>query len=173
MTDIDTAKPILGVTGGQRELGDLESIRQIGVDMLEQARLQVLLFSQDLDPRIYDQPPFLQALQRLAVMHSPRARIRVLVLDNQRLIKEPHRLLELARRLTTSIELRRPIAEYRERTDEFLLIDNSGYLHREQPAVPQAVASYHNPLRARTLQGEFLEIWEHSEPDPEIRRLHL
>jgi len=106
-------------------------------------------------------------------MHSPRARIRILLLDDRRLIKGSHRLLELARRLTTSLELRRPIAEYRERSDEFLLVDQSAYLHREQADIPQAVASYHGPLKARSLQGAFLEIWEHSEPDPEIRRLHL
>jgi len=106
-------------------------------------------------------------------MHGPRARIRILLLDNQRLIKGGHRLLDLARRLTTSIELRRPIAEYRERPDEFLLVDHSAYLYREQADIPHAVASYHDPLKARGLQGEFLEIWEHSEPDPEIRRLHL
>jgi hypothetical protein len=172
-TGRDAAKNVLDVTEGPLELGDLAGIRRVGSDMVEQARLQVLLFSQELDPLVYDHPPFLQALQRLALQHAPRARIRILLLDNQRMIKHGHRLLELARRLTSTLELRRPIAEYRERQDEFLLVDQSAYLHREQGAAAQAVASYRDPLKARNLQGAFHEIWEHSEPDPEIRRLYL
>ena len=88
-------------------------------------------------------------------------------------IKGGHRLLEVIRRLTSSIEVRRPIAEYRERTDEFLLVDQSGYVYREQAVIPKAVASYRDPLKACRLQEDFLEMWEHSEPDPEIRRLYL
>jgi len=158
---------------GVLELRDLEQIRQVGVSMLEQARVQVLLFSQDLDPMLFDQLPLLQALQRLAVRQTRRAQVRILLLNHRPLIKRRHRMLELSRRLTSSIELRRPKAEYRERSDEFLVVDQSAYLHREQPGVYQALASYHDPLRARRLQTDFLEIWEHSDPDPEIRRLYL
>ena len=171
--DLGAPEPVLGVTRGQLALDDLATIRRVGVDLLEQARQQVLLLSQDLDPRVYDHPPFLQGLQRLAIMRGSRARIRILILDNHRLIKGSHRLLSLTQHLTTAIELRRPIAEYRERTDEFLLFDQSAYVYREQSETARAVASYHDPLTARRLQGKFLEIWEHSEPDPEIRRLHL
>jgi hypothetical protein len=169
----DLSDQILDVSAGLLALRDLDGILQVGTHMLEQARLRVLLFSRELDPRVFDQPPFLQAMQRLAVRPSSGARIRILVLDNQQLIKRGHRLLELARRLTSSIELRRPIAEYRDRWDDFLLVDQSGYIHWEQSGIPEAVASYHGPMEATRLQGEFNEIWEHSEPDPEVRRLHL
>ena len=88
-------------------------------------------------------------------------------------MKYNHRLLELARRLTSRIELRRPIAEYSERGDEYLLADGSGYLYRERAGEYEVSADFHAPLETRRLQEQFHEAWEHSQPDPDLRRLYL
>lgn len=163
---------ILGKSGGKLDLHGLAAVRDASADLTAQAERSLLLFSRTLDPRIYDQQPFLDGIQRLA-MFSEHSRIRILLLDNQRLVKYNHRLLEVARRLTSRIELRRPIAEYAERGDEYLVADLSGYLYREHAGEYDGHADFHDLLQAQQLQDQFDEAWEHAQPDPDLRRLYL
>lgn len=162
----------LGVNDHELELHDLSGIRDVVLRMTSQARRQLLLFTQDLAPDLYDQQPFLTALQSLA-LKGPSSHIQILVIDSQKAIKNGHRLVEMARHLSSRIELRRPIAEYRERGDEYLLVDDSGFMHRHNGALYEAVANFSAPLPVRHLEASFREAWEHSEPDPELRRLFL
>jgi hypothetical protein len=171
-TEPDLSMHTLGDTAGKLELRGLASVRDASARMAGQAERSLLLFSRALDPRIYDQQPFLEALRRLA-MHSHRSQVRILLVDNQRLVKYNHRLLELARRLTSRIELRRPIAQYAERGDEYLLADHRGYLYREHADEYEGLADFYAPLETRRLQERFQGAWEHSRTDPELRRLYL
>lgn len=174
MTDNPQASSdlILGLSSGKLELPDLAALRDTSADLAGQAQRSLLLLSAILDPRIYDQQPFLDALHSLGT-ESELSRIRILLLDNQRLVKHHHRLLELARRLTSRVEIRRPIAEYAERSEEYLVVDGRGYIYREHAGEYAGWADYHDPLTARRLTEEFQEAWDHSQPDPELRRLHL
>ena len=49
------------------------------------ARRQIELFSPDLEPAIYDQTAFIDALTQLTIS-SPRARVRILVKDFERTV---------------------------------------------------------------------------------------
>ncbi len=170
--ELDPGARILGSTPGKLDLRGLAAVRDTSAQLVGQAERNLLLFSGTLDPRIYDQQPFLDALHRLA-LHSQRSQVRILLVDNHRLVKYNHRLLELARRLTSRIELRRPIAEYAEHGDEYLLADQRGYLYREHAGEYEGIADFHAPLEVRRLEEQFQEAWEHSQPDSDLQRLYL
>jgi hypothetical protein len=170
--ELNLQAPVPGAPPGKLELQGLAAVRDLSAQLAGQAERSLLIFSRTLDQRVYDQQPFLHALHRLA-LHGPRSQVRILLVDNHRLVKYNHRLLELARRLTSRIELRRPIAQYAEHGDEYLLADHRGYLYREHADEYEGSAEFYAPLEARRLEERFQAAWEHSQPDPELRRLYL
>ena len=145
----------------------------VAVDtMASQARRTFDLFTRDLEPRLYDREPFYQALRQLAIS-SRNAEIRILVMDSDRVVKEGHRLINLGRRLSTYINFRKVAEDYRELPYSFLVADGRGYLYRSLAIQYEGEADFNNPYRAKELSREFEEIWQHSQPDPNLRQLHI
>jgi len=159
---------------------DHEALTLAGLDdniavvdaMAGQARRTFDLFTRDLEPRLYDREPFYQALRQLAIS-SRNVEIRVLIMDSDRIVKEGHRLVDLGRRLSTYIKFRKVADDYREMACSFLVADVRGYLYRGLAIEYEGEADFYNPYRARELAREFEEIWQHSQPDPNLRQLHI
>lgn len=149
-----------------------DAIRDQCLALAEQARRELLIFSRDLDPLYYDQRPFLDAVQRLA-LDVPRPSVRVLLVEPRPVVADGHRLIELARRLTSRIEMRRVGEDDRERVDAFLIADNRGYCWRPFADRHEAEAEADAPQRARLLGAEFARMWERATVDTELRRLYL
>ncbi len=163
---------VLGETTGEYALTSREDSRAAAALLANMARRQIDLFTADLEPAVYDQEAFVDALSRLAISH-PRARIRILAKDFERTVKEGHRLVEAARRLSSYVEIRRVHEDYRDNNETFLLVDDYGLLHRRHAPRYEGVFSCKAPLEVRRLRATFDEIWERSEPDSDLRRLHL
>ncbi len=168
--NLDTLR--LGTSDLEFGLDKKSEICAVTQALADQARHTLLLHAEDLDPAVYDQQPFVDALSRLARSHS-KARIRVLIQNAHRAVQQGSRLIELSRRLNTYIQFRRPAPEYRHCHETFMLADNSGYLYRPNPGRYEAVANFHDPGKVNDWESYFLEVWTRSEPDPEIRRLYL
>ena len=163
---------VLAQTAGTLEFSNVQVLRNISAHMLSQARRQLIIFSHDLDARIFDQEPFLSGAKNLA-LRSRHARIKVLLQNNARVVKEGHRLVELARRLSSAIEVRKPHPDHLQLPENFMLVDDSGFVYRKLASRYLGVASFHDPLENRRLGDFFREMWESSEPDPELRRLYI
>ncbi len=140
--------------------------------MLRQARRDLALFSYDLDPAVYDQRPFLEAFKALA-LRSRFSRLRILLQDNTLVLQRGHRLVELAQRLPSVVEIRRPHADFLDHPENFLLIDDGGYLHKRSLESYSGIACYHNRHRVNRLLAVFDEAWDHGTPERELARLHL
>lgn len=168
----DVAHCVLAEAAGTLEFSDVRELRDISTHMLGQARRQLLIFSRDLDASVFDQQLFLDGVKQLA-LSSQYARIQVLLQDNAKAIKEGHRLVELARRLSSAIELHKPHPDHLQQPENFMLVDNSGFVYRKLASRYRGIASFHDPLENRRLDEFFREMWEHSEPDPELRRLYI
>jgi hypothetical protein len=148
------------------------AIRDACLCLAQGARRELLIFSRDLDPDLYDQSPFLAELQRiaLATTHQP---VRALVREPRVPAMAGHRLVELARQLSSRIAIRRVGDDFRDRLDAFLIVDARGYCLRRLADQPEAVVEYAAPAQARRLRAEYEEIWERSDADIELRRLHI
>lgn len=162
----------LGETAGDYALATRDDNRQAASLLTGQARRQIDLFTPDLEPALYDQTPFLDALTQLC-LSSPRARVRVLAKDFERTLKDGHRIVELARRLSSYVELRKVHSDYQENNETFLLVDDYGLLHRRHAPRFEGTFSCKAPLEVRRLRAFFDEVWDRSEPETELRRLHL
>ena len=158
-----------------RTLLTLESFTQnaeVAVDLTRQARRELLIWTRDLDPPLYDQAPFLEAVQALA-LRSRFSVICILLQDNQQVREYGHRLVTLARRLTSRFEIRRPPADYLDHPENFLIADRHAYLHRPLASRYQASACYDAPPEALRLAAFYREVWDQSEPDSALRALML
>jgi hypothetical protein len=140
--------------------------------MASQTRRTFDLFTRDLEPRLYDREPFYQALRQLAIS-SRNTEIRILIMDSDRVVKEGHRLINLGRRLSTYIKFRKVADDYHELPYSFLVADGRGFLYRSLAIEYEGEADFNNPYRAKELSREFEEIWQHSQPDPNLRQLHI
>jgi hypothetical protein len=137
-----------------------------------QGQRQMDIFSYDLDAPLYNTEPFIKALKQLAI-RSEHSRIRILLQDNSRVQKEGHRLLGLWRRLTSRIELRRPHPDFIDHPENFLLVDGHGYMQWNLSHRYEGVVNFHSPLQTRQYTEFFNEVWERSEPDSQLRDLHI
>ena len=148
------------------------SIRELSQRLVEQARRELLIFTSDLDPDYYDQAPFVEAVRRLA-LGSPHQPVRVLLRDPRAVALKGHRLIALARQLTSRIAIRRLGEDFKDRQDAFLIADGRGYCLRRLADAAEAVADPDGASQARLLRAEFEQMWEHGDVDSELRRLHL
>lgn len=162
----------LGETALEFEVETLAEVRSVAHALASQAQRTLLLHTEDLEPAIYDDNAFLDAISRLVRQHS-QSRVWILVQDARKAVQHGHRLIELARRLSSSIQFRRPGAQFRNCYESFLLADGRGYLHRPIAARYEGTANFHDPGMVADREKYFMEVWERSEPDEEIKRLYL
>lgn len=163
---------ILGKTPGRILLSTKEQHREATAHLAAQAVRRLSLFTYDLDATIYDQIPFLDAVKALAI-HSHHSKISILLQNNQSVQRNGHRLIQLMLQLPSRIELRRPHPDYIDHPENFLIADGTGYTHRKLYTRYEGEADFYAPLEVQRLEEFFLEVWERSEPDSELRRLSL
>jgi predicted GNAT family N-acyltransferase len=162
----------LGNTSELFHLHTAEDHQIHATSMVRQAKRHLSLFTQTLEPQIFDTPPFVDAVKQLA-MRSRFSRIRILLQDNTLAVQQGHRLVELAQRLSSAIEIRIPGDEYLEYAENFMVVDDLGYVHRKQAQNLLATACYNDRYRVNRLLSVFDEAWEYGVPDRELARLHL
>jgi hypothetical protein len=107
------------------------------------------------------------------VRQHQNAHVWVLVENSRNILQQGHRLIELARRLSSHVQFRRPPPEYRNYGKTFLLCDDTGYFYRPQASRYEGTANFNNPGETAVLKKYFMEVWEQSQADEEMRRLHL
>ncbi|WP_313085049.1 histone acetyltransferase HPA2 [Pseudomonas sp.] len=155
----------------QRFESAIEARRHLDV-LLQHARRNLSLYSQDFEPWLYDDEAVEQACSCL-LRSNPRCRFRVLLRDSSRAVRQGHRLLRLARRLTSQFQIRLLHPDYQVSTTAFVLVDAGGALACPEPGAFAGYALYHDPGRVRQLQQQFDSAWDHSLSDPELRSFLL
>ena len=161
--------------GEQDEIIHLDSMddnRNAAIALANQCRNTLVLQSYDLDPLIYDNADFIEAVRQVAV-NSTRARIQILIEDSRNIITSGHRLINLMRQLTSYIEIRKISTDLKTLPDAFLVCDETGLIYRRQTHRYEGIANFNDRGRCRQLLAEFHDSWEKAVPDPELRRLHI
>ena len=164
---------VLDRTAGAHAIEGATDLQAASCHMATQCRRRLLIYTQRLSHPTYDQQCFVDAVKALAIGHG-RAYVRILLADTEPLRQNSHRLLMLGQRLSSSIAFRLRAADYAGDTRSFMLADEGGYILRPKwYDLHDIKLDYDDRLQVRKLEEEFLEIWEQSEPDPELRRLSI
>ncbi len=162
----------LGSNSGLMELITSEENREIALALVSQAAVSVDIVSRHLDPPIYDQTPFIEAVKRLVLDHR-MARVRMLVRDTQPILSGGHRLVNLATRLSSFLEIRIPAEPHQDFNQAFLIVDGTGFIHRELADRYEGIADFANRGQASDLQRKFEEMWSIATPDPNLRQMRI
>lgn len=139
---------------------------------IPRALRRVCILSTRLDPEIYDSDPVRDAVLEFAISH-PQAEVLMLVREPQALARSGHRLLRLAQRLSSHVQLRALPPACATPEDEFLVTDTSALLCWQHARPLRGYGVRHAPADARRLIDAFQELWNLSEEAPELRRLAL
>ena len=140
--------------------------------MVSQTRRTLDIVSRHLDPLIYDTTEFSASLQRF-VLEFRQARVRIIVMDSTPIVGRGHRIIHLAQRLSSYIELRNPSRDHKKYNSAFLLADQIGTVHRVLADRFEGVISFNDPKSAQLLKERFEEMWPSATPDPNFRRLSI
>lgn len=149
-----------------------EEMRQAAITMAKLAKRRISIFTHDLEPGIYDDPDFLEVVKRL-VLSQTYTRIRVLIADPMRAIKNGNNFVHLGRRLNTYIEFRHVREDLRSHSEAFCIADDTALVYRLQASRWEGIADTHEPSIAKMYGNMFDEIWQASEVEMEFRQLGI
>lgn len=181
LPDSATAEPEPTLGRSAQTLGESRDIvylktrddnRDVALSLVRQGHRSLHLFTQNLDPVLYDTPDFIEAVKQLAI-HSTRSKVYILLKDPSTAITRGHRIVELARRISSHVFIHRAAEEDQDRIDSFMVIDEVGILRRAHGARFEGTAEFYNPGGARQLLKYFHDAWERSVPETELRRLYI
>ncbi len=149
-----------------------EEMRQAVIKVSLEAERKVSIFTHDLEPGIYDDPEFLEIIKRL-VLSQTYARIRVLIAEPSRAVKDGNNFVHLGRRLNTYIEFRHVREDLRTHSEAFCIADQTALVYRLQAQRWDGIADTYEPAVAKLYGTMFDEIWLASEVEMEFRQLGI
>lgn len=147
-------------------------MRRAAIDVASEASRRLSIFTHDLEPGIFDDPDFLEVVKHL-ILSQRYARVRVLIADPTRAIKNGNAFVALGRRLNTYIEFRHVREDLRTHAEAFCIADETALVYRLQAARWEGIVDTYEPSVARVYGKMFDEIWQASEVEIEFRQLGI
>jgi hypothetical protein len=141
------------------------------LQIIHAARRELCIYSFELDPKTLDQLDVLAALRTLAL--RSQARVRILLQNPQRAAQDGHRLVELARRLSSVFAFRMPLADDLQFHGAFILNDDFGFIARDLASRFECEGNLYDIGEHGRLKRYFDEVWERAGSCTELRRLSL
>jgi hypothetical protein len=165
------ARPVLpaGVEEHVRVISSLEEMRAAIDAVAASAQRLMSIYTADLEPELYDQNAFLEIVKRF-VLARRFAKVRVLLSESSRLLRDNNRFVAMGRRLTSCIDIRPASSAPPQRARGYLIADDRAIVYRVHADRWDGVADLNNPPVARQYLDEFDEIWHASAPDAEARQ---
>jgi predicted GNAT family N-acyltransferase len=142
------------------------------VELLSQARRTICIYTPDFEPPLYNRTDVEHAITRFLLAH-PRNRLRVLIKDSGQAVRQSHRLINLARRLTSNFLIRKRSPDYPADDTAYVLVDDQGLLIRNNPQLYTGIAYYNARATVRLQQNRFDSTWQTSQSDPNVRSMLL
>lgn len=158
----------LEVAGTRSILSTLDEYRSAVAEIAKRANRTMSIYTPNLEPLIYDQDMFLEPLKRL-VLARGHARLRVLISDPARVVREGNRFMQMARRLTSFIELRNVPPEFRDNPAAFIIADASAIAYRQQCSKWEGIVEFNDQQIVKRYLAYFDEVWAVSLIQPELR----
>ena len=158
----------LDVTGTRSILTTLDEYRAAVAELATRAQRSLSIYTPDLEPLLYDQDSFLEPMKRLVLARS-HARLRVLISDPARVSREANRFMQMARRLTSYIDLRNVSPEYRNNPCSFIIADDKAIAYRQQSSRWDGIVEFNDVALVRRYLAYFDEVWAGSMIQPELR----
>lgn len=153
-------------------LSSRDEVKIINIALTQKASHNIDILSKYFDSGVFDTAEFIAAIKQLSIS-SKFTRIRILLKDSEPMTKNCHRIIELIQQFTSSIEVRIISDEYKSYNEAFCLYDTKAVIYLRHAERYEGFANFDRPRLAAELLNFFNEVWERSEIDPDLRRLHI
>jgi len=142
------------------------------VSLCQSAARYICILSPQLDHVAFDNSALVDAISALA-RRSRQTQVRILISDSRPLVNYGHRLLQLARRLPSTVHIRK-LEEHPQWNNETVVIrDLDGVLYKPGGSDHDAFCEPNSRASTRRHLELFEELWRFSEEDEELRSLTL
>ncbi|MFZ0501000.1 MAG: hypothetical protein WAU49_21985 [Steroidobacteraceae bacterium] len=152
-------------------LTTLAEVRSAVCQVAGLAQRLISIYTPDLEPDLYDQTAFLEVIKHFVLARS-FAKVRVLLAEPTRVMRDSNRFVAMGRRLSSCIDIRYVAAEARQRASAYLIADDRAIVYRMRSDTWDGVADINNPPVARLYLQEFDHIWDSSAPEHGLRAVH-
>jgi hypothetical protein len=160
-------------TRGVRQVtATVADVRAAVVEVTGLATRTLSIFTHDLEPEVYDHDDFLETLKRF-ILARTFARVRVLIQDPNRVIKNGSRFVSMGRRLNSYIEFRNVRPEFQGHPEAFFIADEHALVYRARAETWDGMSDTHEPAVARIYLSKFETIWNACEIEPQLRQLQI
>jgi hypothetical protein len=155
------------------------------------AQRMISIYTPDLEPDLYDQSAFLEIIKRFVLSRS-FSKVRVLLADPARVVRDSNRFAAMGRRLSSYIDIRhvgepqpatgrsegatgqpRESAADRSATARgcgaYLVADDRAVVYRLRADTWDGIADFNNASIARLYLTEFDALWARSTPEDALR----
>jgi len=149
-----------------------DDLRAAAVDLIAQARRELVICSPALDPALYNRASLAEALGHF-IARQARCRVRIVVEDTEHMLQGSVRLVELARRFSDLVQIQRLGEPHHGLTEMIMVADGTSCLYQPDIASIDATLDLHTPHLALPLARRFEDIWSASEPVPGLHGFRL
>jgi len=158
--------------GVRQVLATVADVRAAVVEVTGVANRTLSLFTHDLEPDVYDHDDFLETLKRF-ILARTFARVRVLIQDPHRVIKNGSRFVAMGRRLNSYIEFRNVKPELQGHPEAFFIADEHAWVYRARAESWEGMSDTYEPAVARIYLSRFETIWTACVIEPQLRQLQI
>lgn len=155
-----------------RHVSTRDSLRAVAVDLIASARHEVLICASLLDAAFFNRADLAQALGQFIARRAGN-RMRIVVEDTEHMLQANVRLVELTRRFSDLILIRRLGEQHHGLAEMFIVVDKASSLHQNDITSVDATCDFHNPRLADPLARRFETYWDASEPVVGLHPFHL
>lgn len=160
---MDTDKESAQTDQAHRHVSTRDSLRAAAIDLIADARHDLLICAPVLDAAFFNRADMAQALGQFIARRAGN-RIRIVVEDTEQLLQANVRLVELTRRFSDLILIRRLGEQHRGLAEMFIVADKTGCLHQGDITNVDARCDFRAPRLADPLARRFETFWDASEP---------
>lgn len=159
---------ILGVTEGEIVL-ETRAMNIAAIHKLASSAVNYLkIISRSLDSQVYNRVEIVDAISEFA-RRNRHSSVEILVYDCTDIIKNSHRLIHLAEKASSKINIRKLPGHLPPFNESLVIADNKGYLHNPQSDRYEGVVSFNDPTRCLELNKTFTDMWNLGEIEPYLR----
>jgi hypothetical protein len=150
-------------------LDELQDFQKHALQAVQEGYRRICIVSDILDEPVYNTDAFRDAVRNLAI-RDRFCQVRILVKNIKPAVEHGHRLLELARRLSSKVEMRKLTVAPKDKDQGWLIVDNATLLCKYNDTTYNGYVDYDARPKCKVLLDEFKTLWElYGEVDPSLR----
>ncbi len=163
---------MLGVTQGEVAIEERDMNIAAIHKLASSAVHSINILSRSLNHQVFDRADILEAMHKF-IQKSRHSGIQILLYDGTNIIKNGHRLLNLADRVPSKITFRKLPKECTVYNESFMTADGKGFLHNPQSDRYEGSVNFNDITRCSELDKIFTDYWHQSEPIADLRRVSI